>query len=919
MPRSVIRYDKDLPEIEGHNPYAPPQAYLIKDLEAEEGYRLVEGRRPSQLLLTNKLRAGVDHWRAEGYPGASHVTQRLFSFWFDEEHPTSDGVFRFYFAQREAIETLAFLVEIEHNRDAFSLVERFGDIYYPSGKQMAMGEPWKLQITGSGQRQIERFFPEVSQVGVQNLPPENLCRYAFKMATGSGKTVVMAMVMVWSYFHKRKVPGSPLSTNFLLLAPNVIVYQRLEKDFGDWGILADYPLVPPEWSFRPKVILRGQATEPDAGGNLFLTNIQQVYESRAQAGTPLNPVDVILGRKPVKDLASQQRPMLERVKQLRDLVVINDEAHHVHDEELEWAKTLMAIHEALPSGLSLWLDFTATPKFQDGSYYPWCIVDYPLAQAVEDRIVKAPIIVERVERDDPGSITKANVAEKYKDWLVAAIERFRDHEKAYKKVGLRPVLFVMCEKNVYADSIREWLIKTQELRFKEKEVLVIHTDAKGEITQSHLEEARTAARDIDLPKNKIKVIVSVMMLREGWDVRNVSVVLGLRPFTAQANILPEQAVGRGLRKMRGIGPDYTQTLEVLGTRAFEAFVRELEKEGVGIETVKTKPAEAITITPVKARLAFDISLPVTEPTLHRRVRKLEELDLLRLAPIFDHEPEDPYLITLRLQYAQLDVELGEIRVTAAPLGESAELLSSLTAKVIDRAKLGMVFASLYPKVRLYVVERCFGRRVDLESEAVRSHLGNPILQEKVADYLAKEIGRLTVEAGPLEFQKREHRLSETKPFQWRRDLGQGPLKCGKTVFNYVATYNPYERRFAQFLDKAPDILRFASLGATQQGDAGVTFRVSYLKPSGAIGFYHPDFVAVQKVGRQQVSWILETKGRVWEDTEAKDIAVRKWCKDVTAALGSPWKYQRVDQPAFRQADKEGVHEFGTLLQRLPED
>jgi type III restriction enzyme len=82
-----------------------------------------------------------------------------------------------------------------------------------------------------GKRQIERYIPEVDGVTIQDLPEENLRRYAFKMATGSGKTVVMAMAAVWSYFHKRLVPGSDLSANFLILAPNVIVYQRLEKDF----------------------------------------------------------------------------------------------------------------------------------------------------------------------------------------------------------------------------------------------------------------------------------------------------------------------------------------------------------------------------------------------------------------------------------------------------------------------------------------------------------------------------------------------------------------------------------------------------------------------------------------------------------------------------------------------------------------
>ena len=121
-----------------------------------------------------------------------------------------------------------------------------------------------------------------------------------------------------------------------------------------------------------------------------------------------------------------------------------------------------------------------------------------------------------------------------------------------------------------------------------------------------------------------------------------------------------------------------------------------------------------------------------------------------------------------------------------------------------------------------------------------------------------------------EFDKADHRLSETKAFSWRRKLP--PLEAEKTIFNYVATYNDFERRFAEFLDKTGDVLRFAFLGTTEQGDSGARFRVDHLKPSGAIGFYHPDFVVVQRSEAREVNWILETKGRVWEGTAAKDEA-----------------------------------------------
>ena len=98
-----------------------------------------------------------------------------------------------------------------------------------------------------GRRQIRRYVPELEAEGVQDLPPENLLRLAFKMATGSGKTWVMAMAIVWSRLHKQHVAGSELSMNFLVVAPNVIVYQRLERDFADNRLFHQLPLVPPEW------------------------------------------------------------------------------------------------------------------------------------------------------------------------------------------------------------------------------------------------------------------------------------------------------------------------------------------------------------------------------------------------------------------------------------------------------------------------------------------------------------------------------------------------------------------------------------------------------------------------------------------------------------------------------------------------
>ena len=903
MARAVIRYDRDLPEIRERRPWERPTSHLVKDDDAPTGWREDDsGRRPSSLLLPPKIREEVDAWRGGGYPGVSDVTRRLFEYWFEEDHELTgfDAPFRYYFCQREAIETLAWLVEIDGQRDAKALVETYATVT----QRDLVSNNIEFQTTMEGRRQLRRYVPELDAEGVQDLPPENLLRLAFKMATGSGKTWVMAMAMVWSRLHKQHVSGSQLSTNFVVVAPNVIVYQRLERDFADNRIFHQLPLIPPEWKggFSQRVILRGDAAEPAPSGNLFLANVQQLYESRDEEWTAGNAVEALLGRKPAQDLASSgQRSMLERIKSLTDLVVLNDEAHHVHDEALAWSKSLLATHEALPHGLGAWLDFSATPKDQNGMYFPWTVVDYPLAQAVEDRIVKAPIIVTNRSQpaEDPDGVTKENVAEKYGYWLQAAVKRWKQHRRVYGKLKIRPVLFVMAEKNAYADALGEYLWKTKGLGFRESEVLVIHTDTTGEIRKKDLDKAREVARDIDQAENRIKAIVSVMMLREGWDVRNVTVVLGLRPFTAKAEILPEQVIGRGLRLMTQVSPDRTQTLEVLGTRNLLTVLREqLEAEGVGVATATTNPPPPIIIEPVKERLKYDIAIPITKPSLEHDFRKLSDLRVQSLDPIFEQEDIDErYRISLKLEFATTETEVHQEDITGGLL-PAQELLADIVNRVAGKTGLTNRFAELYPLTRDYVRTRCFGREIELDDDAPRSHLARPEIREGIAKYLTRKIAELTVEHRKIEFARQDFRLSETRPFSWRRNLP--PLEAKKTVFNFVATYNDFERSFAEFLDGAGDVLRFSALGTTEQGSSGTSFRVDYLKVSGAIGFYYPDWVAVQTgLDGEEVNWIIETKGRVWEGTEEKDAAMREWCRRITEATGVPWKYVRVNQTDFR--------------------
>jgi type III restriction enzyme len=359
--------------------------------------------------------------------------------------------------------------------------------------------------------------------------------------------------------------------------------------------------------------------------------------------------------------------------------------------------------------------------------------------------------------------------------------------------------------------------------------------------------------------------------------------------------------------MSRISPDRTQTLEVLGTRNLLNVLRtQLEAEGVGVASTKTDPPPPVIIAPLRERLAYDIAIPITKPRLVHDIRKLTDLKVDDLEAIYKQEElAEPFRVWLRMEFATTETEVHTVEITVdLPLAQ--ELLASITNKVMDRAKLPNRFAELYPVIRAYVAGRCFGRRVNIEDEALRSHLARLELEEGIANYLARKISELTVERRAVEFENADFRLSETKPFSWRRNLP--PLEARKTVFNYVATYNDFERRFAEFVDRARDVLRFSSLGTTEQGESGTEFRVDYLKPTGAIGFYHPDWVVIQTTDTGEINWIIETKGRVWEGTATKDEAITDWCERITEATGKTWRYTRIEQSDFDSREPKTLAE-----------
>jgi type III restriction enzyme len=209
------------------------------------------------------------------------------------------------------------------------------------------------------------------------------------MATGSGKTKVMSLAIAWHYLNAARENEQEYAKTFLVIAPNVIVFERLKTDFASGRIFSTDPIIPKHlkegfWDFDS--YMRGDGERAHSDGALFLTNIQQLYERQTNGNSDEpEPMVGVLGAKP-QTQKLEVSDFDERIAKREGLlVVLNDEAHHTHDEESEWNNIIRTLHTKRP--IASQLDFSATPRYSKGGLFAWTIFDYPLKQAIVDNIV----------------------------------------------------------------------------------------------------------------------------------------------------------------------------------------------------------------------------------------------------------------------------------------------------------------------------------------------------------------------------------------------------------------------------------------------------------------------------------------------------------------------------------------------------
>ena len=812
--------------------------------------------------LVYKVRLGVKEWRDSDYSGASVTTKALLQFWFKlDGHKKNDHIFQYYFAQREAIESIIFLYEIAKARDKFEL----------------------MRFDSSGRISTGMF-------------PETWPRYVIKMATGSGKTKVLSLALVWSYFHKLYEPESDLSRNFLIITPNIIVLNRLRKDFDDFKIFREDPLIPEngyfdrDWQndFHLTLHIQDELKPITEEGNLFLTNIHRVYLNEDREPSL---EEEFLGKKPPADAdisRGMDLGMVLRSNKIKDLVVMNDEAHHIHDENMQWFKSIEDINNHLKlkqgKGISLQIDNTATPKHNNGAIFVQTVCDYPLVEAIKQRIVKSPVLPDEASRAKLSEKTSSQFVERYKDYIHLGYIEWKKQFDELKHVKT-PILFVITLDTKEANQTKEYL-EANYPEFKTS-VLLIHTKKSGEISESaaskrdkeELEQLRKAADAIDEDTSPYKAVVSVMMLREGWDVRNVMTIVGLRPFQAPSNILPEQTIGRGLRRMFPNELE-KEELVVMGTSAFIEFVESIKTEGVEFgyrpmgETGRSRNPIIVEIDSDNEKKdldKLDIPVPLLSPRIHRDYKNLEDIQVgaMNIKPIPLKQFSENEL--KEIVFTDIDGRFSHKIEFTDTLPDYRNVVGFFTQTILKESRLVRGFNILYPKVEQFIRYRLFGKIVDIEDTTVLRNLSEVEAKQTLYGAFRKAIDDLTIKdrgsaqiRNFISLRKAKPVVADNQPY----------LLPQKSVFNKIIGDSRFELEFAAFLEDCPDIISFA------KNYQSLNFKIEYQGEDGNIHEFFPDFLI--KKSDMEI-YIAETKGREDLDDVRKIKRLHVWCDDVNAA------------------------------------
>ncbi|MGV8805918.1 MAG: DEAD/DEAH box helicase family protein [Polaromonas sp.] len=948
---------------------------------------------------TRQLCIGLESGAADILERVTPTTAELLKWWFGEDMVAARPGLNFHAGQKQAILNTIVAHEVLGSTTLLDLYQQAAPDALLAGTRLA----------------------EVAQA--KHAHP----KYCLKMATGTGKTWVLQALLIWQLLNKTAalaegMDDARFTRQFLIVAPGLIVYERLldafcgklveggkgSRDFAssDMAQFAEL-FIPESWREQVFGFVRGNVCnkteiglKATGNGLIAIANWHLLAEGEeAQAledeeeiaapGAPLAPEQVIKtvlplmpGRATGNSLDALDRRyargnVLEFLAKLPELMVFNDEAHHIHEikregesTEVEWQKSLSRIAESKGRRF-VQLDFSATPYNDVGSgknkrklYFPHIITDFDLKAAMRAGLVKSLVLDRRkeigalplefkAERDENGNPT---LSEGQRVMLRAGLQKLRKLEADFARIDptRHPKMLVVCEDTKVSPCVAQFF--QDEVNWGEDEVMLIDSGKKAELGEKDWAPVRERLFSVDRHASP-KVIVSVLMLREGFDVNNICVIVPLR--SSQAQILLEQTIGRGLRLMWR-GPDYSDikeenrarinagqepgslldVLSIVEHPAFQSFYDDLIKEGLAGTTGDDTDGASATGDVITAQLregfaAFDFGLPFIVQEADE-VRDHQALDVsglpaftgMTVQTLTDLLGKGDTFISQDLQSATL---FGDYRVDGAVMNVSGynDFLARLTRRISQALshplpkgnKVASHAAAPYLQVNTaeltgwlddYVWTQLFGADFNpMEDENWRL-----LLLQPVVDHITKVFAVALIESeqqhvtGQTEVRPRY--LSEVPKLTMRESNSVAVAKCIYTRLGWPSRNGGLERAFIHWAQADTSVQAFCKISENRHAFA----RLRYVKDDGLPAFYSPDFL----VRTAQAIYLVETKAQqqtIHPNVQRKLKAATAWCQrinDLRADLraGLPWHYVLLAENVVYEWQGKGAR-LGELL------
>ncbi|MBQ2208416.1 MAG: DEAD/DEAH box helicase family protein [Prevotella sp.] len=906
------------------------------------------------------------------------TTQELLKFWFSEEYCSLRNR-NFHAGQRQAIMNIIYLHEVMGVKNVMD--------YY---------------------QQLTPDLMLVVDLGTLFQQKYQMPKYAVKMATGTGKTWVMHALLIWQMLNARheEIKTGRFTKNFLIVAPGLIVYDRLldafcgrmQRDREERDIetndfyLNQEVFIPVHYRQEVFSFIQNNVVTKDEGigrkttgdGLIALTNWHlfenQIEEEVVEGGTIEVPdiINELLPIRPGKaagnDLGMLDRRYLrgselEYLAGLEDIMVINDEAHHIHElkrngeiEEVEWQKGLNAIAEKKGERF-FQVDFSATPYDQRGSgkkaqkcYFPHIVVDFDLATAMRKGLVKTLLLDRRQEltelkdldykavRDERGKV--CDLSDGQRLMLRAGLAKLRKLEKEFTEVDEKknPKMLVICEDTSVAPFVNQLML---EEHLAQEDVVTIDSNAKGEVSEEEWKETKKKLFDID-KYQKPKVIISVLMLREGFDVNNICVIVPLR--SSEAPILLEQIIGRGLRLMwrepeyqsikeydrkrvlqlHSQPSTYIDMLSIIEHPAFIQFYEELFAQGLAVEDTGEAGSGGSTGDLIKVGLRedyeqFDFEWPMIVREAEEELEDVD-IDIRTLQPFtaFPLEKLRQFLAqdgeTFISQEAISKTQFGRYKVTANLFTATSynEYLQKLLRTITLRFDKGGP-KNGYPNLQInealtiavvdrYIRTRLFGQPFNPFNGSDWKILlsKDAIVTKHIMEEMARAIFNIQNNIMTTDAQVVHTKFSSVTEIKMRESYSMEVNKAIYKRLGYPTHGGGFEKSFMDFLNKDGEVERFLKISENQHSFAVIY----YMRRDGLMATYHPDFI----VATDKKVYLIETKGNdklFDKNVRQKQTAAVEWTRKINELkpeerMNRKWEYVLISEDNFYGLSSNGA-------------